>query len=123
MRKGFEDSLLEIKMAFAYLLDYNFTISGETNNEDRVSIGYKGGVYNILLSYEFLAENFDFVLIDAKNPYRSIQLWKILDKLDPSFDYFKIKPNLTEYKSQLVLMSEMFRRCLPILMSENIFLT
>lgn len=89
-RKGFETALEDIKNEFSYLENYGFVCSGETQKGDRVSRGYLGKKYNLVLAYEFIGENFDFSLIKKSDPSVYKPIWKIIQENDLSFDHSQI---------------------------------
>ena len=119
LRKGFETALEDIKKEFSYLEIYGFVSSGETLLPDRVSLGYKGNKYDILLAYEFIEENFDFNLIEARDPHVHRQFWKIIQDHDPGFDYRNVKPQNIQYKKQLKYMAKRFENVLPLVLSDS----
>jgi hypothetical protein len=112
----------DIKREFDYLPSYGFEPSGETVNPGWVSTGFLGIDYNISLFFEYMAENFDFVLIDVQNPANHRQFWRLIHKysLEP-FDYYAMKPAyLTEsYKDQLHIMASKFKAVLPIILTKD----
>lgn len=113
MRKGFETASVDIKKEFSFLKDFGFIISGEIIQPHKTSIGYTGSRFNILLSYEFMEENFDFSLISVNDTSKYRQLWKVISEINPDFDYRLAKPGLSAYKDQLAYLASSFRRVLP----------
>jgi hypothetical protein len=112
----------EIKREFDYLESYGFKPSGETISVGLVSTGFFGKDYNISLLFEYIAENFDFVLIDVQNPANHRQFWKLIHKysLEP-FDYYEMKPTYINesYKEQLHVMASKFKAVLPIILTKE----
>jgi hypothetical protein len=118
----------DIRGEFDYLESYGFKPSGETITPGRVSIGFQGKDYNISLSFEYIAENFDFVLIDIQNPANYRQFWRLIHKysLEP-FDYYAMKPTYEDYtdytyesyKDQLHVLASKFKAVLPIVLIKD----
>ena len=107
-----------LKLAFNFLSDFNFNLNGEENFPDNVSIGFKGNQYNILLHHEYMAENFDFVLIDNTDPAKHIQFWRLIERFsETKVPYSDIKPTMKEYKPQLDRIASEFKKVLPVILS------
>ncbi len=110
--------LKDLKLAFNFLKELNFKSSGEENFPDNVSIGFKGNQYNILLHYEYMAENFDFVMIDNTDPARHIQFWRLIERFsETKVLYSDIKPTMKEYKPQLDRIASEIKKVLPVILS------
>lgn len=122
IRKGFETALDAIEKQFEFLNNFGFIKSGHKKLPDRVSVGFKGSKYDILLNFEFIEENFDFSIIEKDNPNISKPIWKVIQDLDPNFNYNLSKPNLSEYKTALNYLSHKLKAVLPEVLSDSYYL-
>lgn len=119
VRRGFEKVIDDIKFDFQFLLELGFYMSGETDLSHRASVGYKGEKYDFFLGYEFIEENFDFLLVDNKRPSVYIPLWKLIRRFDPSFDYKLAKPQKDEYRLAMKYISEKTEKIMPQILNPN----
>jgi hypothetical protein len=108
----------DLKLAFDFLIDFNFSLSGEVILPHYIALGYKSSEYDIQLCYEYMAENFDFVMIDNSDPSKHIQFWRLIERFsEVKVPYSEIKPTMKEYKLQLDRIALEFKKVLPVILS------
>ncbi|HSF46647.1 MAG TPA: hypothetical protein VLA58_11590 [Chitinophagaceae bacterium] len=116
-----EDVINDIIREFEYLETYGFKRSTSTVLEHRVATAFLGEDFNILLWFEYMAEDFDFSLIDVKDPSKHCQFWKLIERYSPDgFDYEDIKPRYGEpYKPKLHNLATKFEKIVPIILKKE----
>jgi hypothetical protein len=116
-----QEVINDIIREFEYLKSFGFKPSTSTVLEHRVSTAFLGEDFNILLWFEYMVEDFDFSLIDVKDPSQHCQFWKLIERYSSDeFNYKEIKPRYGEpYKPKLHNLATKFEKVLPVILAKE----